>query len=121
MVFLVIDGITHWPRILNLYKKTLLSETTSVPGLLKGAEINFSAYAPVEIAKAPQGSIGLCSFRNRSLFWGLNGMKGQIIQREAVMSDIELSLNIFCEWLQTRKHGKNERAWTQNNQRHEGT
>ena len=70
MVFLVIDGITHWPRILILYKKTLLSETTSVPGLLKGAEINFSAYAPVEIAKAPQGSIGLCSFRNRSLFWG---------------------------------------------------
>ena len=58
--------------------------------------------------------IGVC-------FGVLNGMKGQIIQREAVMSDIELSLNIFCEWLQTRKHGKNERAWTQNNQRHEGT
>ena len=70
MVFLVIDGITHWPRIFNLYKKTLLSETTSVPGLLKGAQIDFSAYAPVEIAKAPQGSLGLCSFRNRSLFWG---------------------------------------------------
>ena len=94
---------------------------TSVPGLLKGAQINFSAYAPVEIAKAPQGSLGLCSFRNRSLFWGFEWNESSKLQRETVMSDIEVSLNIFCEWLQTRKHVKNERAWTQNNQRPEGT
>ena len=42
----------------------------------------------------------------------LNGMKDKIMQRKTAIQVIQVSLsiclNIFCEWLQARKHVKNE-------------
>ena len=40
----------------------------------------------------------------------LNGTKDQIIQRKTTIRIIEVSLNILCDWLQARKHVKNERT-----------
>ena len=43
-------------------------------------------------------------------FGVLNGTEDQIIQRKTTIRIIEVSLNILCDWLQARKHVKNERT-----------
>ena len=73
-------------------------------------QIIVSAHAPVEITKPHKIELGYTVLEAGVCFGVLNGMKGQIIHRKTAMRGIEVSLNIFCEWLQARKHVKNERT-----------
>ena len=71
-------------------------------------QIIVSAHAPVEITKPHKIGLGYTVLEAGVCFGVLNGMKGQIIQRKTAIQGIEVSLNIFCEWLQPSKHVKNE-------------
>ena len=55
-------------------------------------QVIVSAHAPVEITKLHKIGLGEAVLEAIVCFGVLNGMKGQ-------MKGIEVSLNIFCEWL----------------------
>ena len=62
-------------------------------------QVIVSAHAPVEITKPHMIELGYTVLEAGVCFGVLNGMKGQIIQRKTAIQGIEVSLNIFCEWL----------------------
>ena len=64
-------------------------------------QIIVSVHAPVEITKSHKIGLGYAVLEAGVCFGILNGMKDQ-------MKGVEVSLNIFCEWLQARKYVKNE-------------
>ena len=76
-----------------------------------GPQIIVSAHAPFEIPKPQKmGPHEVCSFRRRSLFWGFEWNERSNIPKKNNIRGIEVSLNILCDWLQARKHVKNERT-----------
>ena len=62
-------------------------------------QIIVSVHAPVEITKPHKIGLGHTVLEAGVYFGVLNGIKGQIIQRETAIRGTEVSLNIFCEWL----------------------
>ena len=56
-------------------------------------------YAVDEIKKTHKIGLGYAVLEAGVCFGVLNGMKGQIIQKKTVIQGIEVSHNIFCEWL----------------------
>ena len=62
-------------------------------------QIIVSAHAPVEITKPHKIGLGYAVLEAGVCFGVLNGMKGQIIQRKTTIRGIEVSLDIFCDWL----------------------
>ena len=64
-----------------------------------GPQIIVSVHAPVEIPKRYKIGLGYAVLEVGVCFRVLNGIKGQIIQRKTAMQGIEVSLNIFREWL----------------------
>ena len=62
-------------------------------------QIVVSRHAPVEITKPHKIELGYTVLEAGVCFGVLNGTKGQIIQRKTAIPGIEVSLNIFCEWL----------------------
>ena len=58
-----------------------------------------SAHATVAIAKPHKIGLGYAVLEAGACSGVLNEMKGQIIQRKTAIRGIEVSLNIFCEWL----------------------
>ena len=64
-----------------------------------GPQIIVSVHAPVEILKRYKIGLGYAVLEVGVCFRVLNGIKGQIIQRKTAMQGIEVSLNIFREWL----------------------
>ena len=64
-----------------------------------GPQIIVSAHAPVEIPKPHRIGLGYAVLEVGVCFGVLNGMKGQIIQIKTTIRGVEVSLNIFFEWL----------------------
>ena len=62
-------------------------------------QIIVSLHAPVEITKPHKIGLGYTVLEAGVCFGVLNRMKGQTIQRKTAMRGIEVSPNIFCEWL----------------------
>ena len=62
-------------------------------------QITVSAHAPVEITKPHRIGLGYTVLEAGVCSGVLNGIKCQIIQRKTAIRGIEVSLNIFCEWL----------------------
>ena len=62
-------------------------------------QVIVSMHAPVEITKPHKIGLGYTVLETGVCFEVLNGMKSQIIQRKTAIRSIEVSLNIFCEWL----------------------
>ena len=63
------------------------------------SQIIVSVHAPVEILKPHKIGLEYAVLEAGVCFGVLNGMKGQIIQRKTTILDIEVNLNLFCEWL----------------------
>ena len=64
-----------------------------------GPQIVVSVHAPVEILKPHRIGLVYAVLEAGVCFGVLNGMKGQIIQRKTTIRGIEVSLDIFCDWL----------------------
>ena len=64
-----------------------------------GPQITGSAHALVERTKPYKIGLGNEVLETGVCFGVLNGMKGQIIQRKKAIWGIEVSRNIFSEWL----------------------
>ena len=62
-------------------------------------QITVSAHALVEIIKPYKIGLGYEVSESGVCFGVLNWMKGHIIQRKKAIRGIEVSLNIFSEWL----------------------
>ena len=58
-----------------------------------------SAHAPVVITKPHKVGLRYAVLEAEVCFGVSNGMKSQIIQRKTAVRGIEVSLNVFCEWL----------------------
>ena len=64
-----------------------------------GPQIVVSVHGPVEIPKPHRIGLVYAVLEAGVCFGVLNGMKGQIIQRKTTIRGIEVSLDIFCDWL----------------------
>ena len=75
-----------------------------------GPQIIVSVYAPVEITKTHEIGLRFAVLEAGFCFGFLYGLKSQTIQKKTAIRGIEVSLNIFCEWLKTRKPVKHDRT-----------
>ena len=64
-----------------------------------GPQIIVSAHVEIEITKPHKIGLEYAVLEAGVSFSVLNGMKGQIIQIKIAIRGIEVSLNVFYEWL----------------------
>ena len=108
-------GVKSKPGSIGLKSLKYQKESIVLENFLMSPEIIASVHAPVEITKPRKIGLGYAVLEAGVCFRVLNGMKGQIIQGKTAVQGIEVSINIFCEWLQASKHVKNERMQARNN------